>query len=153
MVAVALLALFSSAVKAANCSLAVPSPYAFGAYDTINNLDIAIDYTVTCTKTASGSEPVNVTVTFSSGSGTYATRTMSNGVSTLNYNLFKDAARTQIRGDGTSGTVTGAASFTLTNSQPTQSASGTIYGRIFGGQDVTAGNYSTTGPITVTMTY
>jgi spore coat protein U-like protein len=139
---------------AANCSLSVPSPYAFGAYDTINNLDIAIDYSVTCTKTSGGgSESVNVVVTFSPGSGSFAVRTMSNGVSTLNYNLYKDAARTQIRGDGTAGTVIGTASFTLTNARPTQSGSGTIYGRIFGGQNVTAGSYSTTLPITVTMTF
>ena len=144
---------FAGGADAANCNLAVPNPFAFGAYDTISNLDIAVDFTVSCTKTAAGTENVNVVVTFSSGSGTFATRTMSNGVSTLNYNLYKDAARTQVRGDGSGTTVTGTANFTLTNAQPSASAAGTIYGRVFGGQDVSAGNYSTTTPITVTMTF
>ena len=147
------LLIFAGSAHAANCNIAVPNPFAFGAYDTINDLDIAVDFTVSCTKTASGTENVNVVVTFSPGSGTFVTRTMSNGVSTLNYNLYKDAARTQVRGDGSGATVTGTASFTLTNAQPSGSASGTIYGRAFGGQNVTAGNYSTTTSITVTMTF
>jgi spore coat protein U-like protein len=138
---------------AADCNLSVPSPYNFGSYDTINNLDIAIDYTVSCSRTVGTIETVNVVVAFSPGSGTYAARTMSNGTNTLNYNLYKDAARTQVRGDGTGGTVTGTATFVLTNSQPTQSAAGTIFGRIFGGQNVSAGTYVTTTPITVTMTF
>jgi spore coat protein U-like protein len=147
------LLIFAASADAANCNLAVPNPFAFGAYNTINNLDIAVDFTVSCSKTTSGTENVNVVVSFSSGSGTFVTRTMSNGISTLNYNLYKDPARTQVRGDGSGATATGTASFTLTNAQPSGSASGTIYGRVFGGQDVTAGNYSTTAPITVTMTF
>ena len=143
----------AAGAQAADCTVNVPSPYHFGSYDTLNDLDIAIDYTVTCSRTTQGVEVVNVVVTFSPGSGTYAQRTMSNGSSTLTYNLYKDAARTQIRGDGTAGTVTGTARFVLNAPQSTQSASGTIYGRIFGGQNVTPGTYSTTIPITVTMTF
>jgi spore coat protein U-like protein len=147
------LLLLQTGAYAANCNISVPTPYAFGAYDTINNRDIAVDYSVTCTKTSAGaSETVNVVVTFSVGSGTYAARTMSSGVDTLIYNIYKDAARTQIRGDGTSGTVTGTATLTMTGTTPS-TATGTIYGRVFGGQDVPAGNYATTTPITVTLTF
>ena len=76
---------------------------------------------------------------------------MLSGTNKLNYNLFYDAAYTQIRGDGTGGSTTGGASFTLTKADPTQSTTSTIYGRIPSGQDVAAGSYTDT--IIVTVTY
>ena len=40
------------------------------------------------------------------GSGSYATRKMSNGTDTLSYNLYTDAGHTIIWGDGSGGTST-----------------------------------------------
>ena len=46
----------------------------------------------------------NIQVTLSKGSSsTYTTRTLKNGTNALNYNLYRDSARTQILGDGTGG--------------------------------------------------
>ena len=54
---------------------------------------------------------VNYTVTLSSGlSGNQLERRMYQGAGSLRYNLFRDAARTQVFGDGTSGTATVAGS-------------------------------------------
>jgi len=77
---------------------------------------------------------------------------MKSGTNTLSYNLYFDAAFTQIRGDGTGGSQVGGGTLTLTPSSRTQSVpASTIYGRIPAGQDVAAGNYSDT--IIVTVTY
>ena len=76
---------------------------------------------------------------------------MLSGANPLNYNLYFDAAYTQVRGDGTGGSQTGGANFTLSNSNKTDSTTSTIYGRAPALQDVAAGTYSDT--ITVTITY
>jgi len=65
------------------------------------------------------------------------------GGSTLNYNLYRDSARTEVWGDGTSSTYT-------------QSGSGTggenhfiVYGRIPEGQNVSVGSYSDSLAVTI----
>lgn len=86
---------------------------------------------------------VRATVTLSAGAGTYATRQMSFGADRLNYNLYRDAARTQIWGDGT------APSTVLTNAR--RRTTYTIYGRIPVAQYPRAGGYSDT--ITLSVIY
>jgi spore coat protein U-like protein len=126
----------------------------FGIY---NPLSAAPTYAngqvqVSCTLLSGGATTVNLVSSYSTGaSGNYVTRTMPSGANKLNYNLYFDAAYTQVRGDGTGGSQTGGASLALTPGAPTQTASGTIYGRIPAGQDVAAGNYADT--IVVTITY
>jgi spore coat protein U-like protein len=106
---------------------------------------------VSCTSTNNGTTTVNVTANYSTGSsGSYATRTLRSGSNVLNYNLYFDAAYTQVRGDGTGGTQAGSATLSLGRNQ-TASASGVLYGRAPAGQDVAPGLYSDT--ITVTVTY
>jgi spore coat protein U-like protein len=82
----------------------------------------------------------NISVALSPGnSGTFATRTMRKGAETLPYNLFRDAARTTVWGDGTAGTGL------YTNTWPVgQTIVLTIYGRIFAGADVSPGSYTDT---------
>jgi spore coat protein U-like protein len=46
-----------------------------------------------------------LTVSLSSGTGSFALRTMRRGTSVLRYNLFSDSAATQIWGDGTGGST------------------------------------------------
>lgn len=86
-----------------------------------------------------------VTVTLSTGAGTFAQRqmTIAGFPDRLNYNLYQDAARTIIWGDGT---------------PPSQSDRNdrenrfyTIYGRIPAGQWVAAGTYRDT--IIITLNY
>jgi spore coat protein U-like protein len=82
-------------------------------------------------------------VSLSTGAGTYAQRQMVMGAERLNYNLYRDAARTQIWGDGT------APSVFLNRAR--RNTTYTIYGRAPAGQWVAAGNYTDT--ITITLLY
>lgn len=132
------------------CSCTVSAtPVSFGNYDPIGsaNLDSTGEVTVDCTLLVALAG--SYTVDFSTGtSGSYATRTMKNGVTDLQYNLYTDAAHTQIWGNNTGGSsrvtriFSGLLSLQLRN---------TVYGRVFGSQNVPAGTYSDT--IVVTVTY
>jgi spore coat protein U-like protein len=68
---------------------------------------------------------------------------MSTGSDQLNYNLFVDASRVVVWGDGSGGSSTVA----LTAA----AADIPVYGRVPGGQNVPAGSYIDT--IVVTVTY
>ena len=141
------------AVAAVSCSVTATGP-AFGVYSPLNATPTYANSTVqvTCTLLSGGATTVTLVSSYSTGaSGTYAMRTMLSGANTLNYNLFYDAAYTQIRGNGTGGSQTGGATLNLSPGTPTLSASGTIYGRIPARQDVAAGTYTDT--IVVTITY
>jgi spore coat protein U-like protein len=132
------------------CSCTVTATgISFGNYvpvDAANN-DSAGSVRVRCTLlVALGG---SYTVDFSTGSsGSYAQRTLRNGPSVLTYNLYTNAARSQILGDGSGG-----------SSQITQNFSAllaidqtiSVYGRISGGQNVPPGSYSDI--IIVTVTY
>lgn len=87
------------------------------------------------------------------GSGSYGPREMSQGSSTLQYNIYTDPTRLLIWGDGiASGTLTvsGVLSFPALFGG-TQSADHQAYGRIFAGQVVDSGSYTDT--LTVTLSY
>lgn len=89
------------------------------------------------------------TVDLSTGaSGSYAARTLRNGANNLSYNLYTDAARAQLWGNGTGGSnrvVQNFAGLLLVD------RSYTVYGRIPARQNVRPGSYSDT--IIVTVTY
>ncbi len=76
-------------------------------------------------------------------SGTALTRRMYNGSSSLRYNLFTDPTRTQIFGDGSSGT-----SF-VNNTCALLCTPVPVYGRLYGSQGGTAGAYSDAVTVTV----
>ncbi len=87
------------------------------------------------------------TIELSKGaSATYAQRTLANGASILNYNVYTTNARNQIWGDGTGGSqsVTNNFSALLGIDQTTN-----IYGRIPAGQNAAAGPYSDVLIVTV----
>ncbi len=83
------------------------------------------------------------------GSGTYTNRRLLGPVNTLNYNLYKDASRTIILGNGTGGTQTITDGYLLSLTPLTRTY--TIYGRIPANQNVRTGSYSDS--ILVTVTY
>jgi len=83
-------------------------------------------------------------------SGTYNPRRMSNGSSNLNYNLYTNAARTIIWGNGTGGT-SGAVLTTQSTFLIWRTYARTVYGRIPASQNVSAGTYGDTLIITVTF--
>jgi spore coat protein U-like protein len=143
----------NGAYAAATCTAAATGP-AFGVYNPLNASPALANGTVsvTCTWIGGGSTTVNVVSSYSTGnSGSYATRYMLSGVNRLNYNLYYDAAFTQIRGDGTGGSQTGGATLTVTRNSRTASASSVVYGRIPAGQNALPGSYLDT--ITMTVTY
>lgn len=125
---------------------------AFGAYSAINSVDVDsnADITVNC----SGNDNIlirAVTEISTGSSGSFNPRTMQNGVSTLNYNIYVNANYNRIWGDGTGGTRTRRIRCNLRGPPTTCTGSRTMYGRIPAGQNVPAGNYADT--LIVTITY
>lgn len=124
----------------ANCTVST-SGLNFGTYDVFSSVndDITATITVNCTKNKSYS------IALSSGSGTFASRTLKTTGGVLAYNLFLDATHLTIWGDGSSGTGTFSGMGTGVNI-------GTpVYGRIPARQNVRVGSYSDL--ITVTVTF
>ncbi|MBK6351184.1 MAG: spore coat protein U domain-containing protein [Proteobacteria bacterium] len=77
-------------------------------------------------------DPFSINYTLSPAAaraGSYASRRMNAGTARLNYNLYRDAARAQVWGDGTNstGTVAGTANFVWF--QTSQTGNHTVYGR------------------------
>jgi spore coat protein U-like protein len=138
----------SSSVFAAQpngCSLG-GAAMAFGSYDptVATPLDSLGSLVYRCSQ-----KDHNIMITLSQGSGTaFATRRMVQGSDQLFYNLYLDAARTVIWGDGTGGTQ----AFIVRNPQGNnQDLTVPIFGRIPPVQNVGVGSYSDT--ITVTLTF
>jgi spore coat protein U-like protein len=138
---------------AVTCTVSATGP-AFGIYNPLTTSPTLANGQVSasCTLTGTTTTTVSLVSSYSAGSsGTYAARTMLSGVNALSYNLYYDAAFSQVRGDGTGGSQTGGASFTLTRTAPTQTTTSVIYGRIPALQDVAAG--SSLDTIVFTVTY
>jgi spore coat protein U-like protein len=126
------------------------SGVAFGNYDAISDqhVDILGTITVTCTGTAGDS--VSLDLALSAGNGTYSNRQMTDGTHNMLYNLYKDASRSQVWGDGTGGTGTVTDSFTMASTVEVKNY--TVYGRIFGSQNqLVVQSYSDS--VVVTLNY
>lgn len=136
----------------ASCSITSPT-LDFGSYDPLFGTadDSTAVIQVSCVRTVSPSETANYTLTSSVGNGTsYATRYMLKGVEHLTYNVYRNTGRSQIWGNGASGSFTITGSFTL-NNNTTRNRNHTLYGRIPALQDITAGTYNDTLVTTVTF--
>ncbi len=146
----------SVAMAAVDCS-ASATGVAFGAYDPLlsTNDDSTGSITVTCTYIAPGGVTVvNYTVVLSTGgNGSFAPRRMSAGASRLDYNLYRDAARTQVWGNATGGTsiISGTIRVGPGVGNGTRSNTHTVYGRIPALQDADTGNF--TDSILLTLTF
>jgi spore coat protein U-like protein len=137
---VALTAAGTAMAAPVSCSVSTTA-VAFGTYDPHSGT--ATDGVGSITLSCDKNNAPTMTVGISTGqSGGYATRRMSAGAWTLNYNLYTSATRTTVWGDGSGGT-----------SAPTPPGPGTytIYGRIAPLQNVGAGSYSDS--VSVTITY
>lgn len=154
--ALGLLVAPATALAALDCSISTTG-VAFGVYDpTLTTPDDSTgSVDVTCWYTGpGGADQTNYTVALSTGSGgTYVPRRLSAGASLLNYNLFRDAGRSQVWGNGTAGTaiVTGSIKVGPGAGNNTRTANHPVYGRIPAQQDPDTGNYSDT--IVVTLTF
>jgi spore coat protein U-like protein len=132
-----------SATVTANCTVST-SALAFGNVNTLSgsNVDSIGAISVTCTNDTDWSAAAGI----GGGSGaSFASRRMSFGANLLSYNLFTDAARSSVWGDGTGST----AAIGGTGTGLVQNVA--IYGRVGSGQtSVPAGNYADTVAVTVT---
>jgi len=96
--------LFSRVARAGNCNFSTaPSTLDFGTYQPFSStpLQQLMSFTVNCVP------PETVTVQFSTGtSGSYNPRQMAFGADRLSYNIYRNAGRTEILGNGSGGTFT-----------------------------------------------
>jgi spore coat protein U-like protein len=118
----------------------------FGIYTplTTTHVDVMGQVNLRCQ-----AQPGSFTVTISTGvSGDHTLRTMLSATADiLNYNLYRDASRTQIWGDGSPPT------FTVSGVRPNRGRPTTynypIYGRVFANQAPNAGIYNDDPLVTV----
>lgn len=138
----------------APCSIASTQSVAFGSYDPLLASPVLSQGTITIECSAGllgliGSENFDISLG-TGGAGSYSPRAMSEvGGDVLTYNLYRDTARTEVWGDGTSGTfivndtIGGLLTIgTIAEDYP-------VYARLPAMQDVTAATY--TDVITVTL--
>jgi spore coat protein U-like protein len=130
-----------------SCTVAVTG-VTFGVYTPLQTtpLDINGAINIACTGVTGNN---GITIDLSTGaSNSYApTRWLVSGTYTLGYNLYFDAAYTQVWGNGTGGSVEGGASIKRNSPK----ASLPVYGVIAAGQDPAPGSYS--DALTVTVNY
>lgn len=135
---------------ALTCSLSAVAT-SFGTYNPFSAvpLDSAGSVTVTCENLVS--LLVSYSVQLSPGSsGSYLPRSLSGPGYQLDYNLYTDAARSSVWGDGSGATATINDGYLLGALLPVV-RSYTVYGRMPAGQNVAPGSYGDT--ITVTINY
>lgn len=143
----ALLCLLLAGSAEAACSVSATGVN-FGAYDVF--VATPYDSTGTVTVKCDQAPPVDITIAIgpSGTSGGFIPRQMRSASSPdrLNYNLFVNAGRSTVWGDGAAGTST----VFLKNVKKNRPAVTTIYGRVPPGQDVSVGSYSDTLTVTIT---
>jgi spore coat protein U-like protein len=126
-----------------NCTIST-SPLNFGSVDTLSAspVDGSGGITVICTNLTGWTASANI----GGGSGaSFGSRRMSQGSDLLTYNLYTNASRTTVWGDGTGSTST------IGNTGTGSVQSVTVYGRIPGGQSsAPAGGYADIVAVTVT---
>jgi spore coat protein U-like protein len=130
--------------EAAKCSVSATA-VVFGTYNVFNTAPV--DSTGTIVYECNGGAR-NVMIAITKGlSSTFAPRELASGTERLAYNLFRDAARTNIWGDFSGG----SSAYIDANPPNKQDITLTVYGRIPSGQDVRAGSYADT--VTVVVNY
>ena len=117
----------------------------FGTYNPASAT--ALTGTSTISVYCTSGSPYTTALNVGSGGGTFATRTLLNGSNTLDFNLYRDSAYTQVWGDGSGSTYTVAG----TGSGLLTANTITVYGQIPISQDKPVGAY--TSLITVTVSY
>lgn len=141
LLAVALLLVCSPGALAKNCRIVTVQPISFGSYDPMlsGNLDTTGTLSIRCSNNTN-----NVSIKLDAGmGGSFNPRTMQGPADQLAYNLYTDASRVTVWGDGTSGT-----DFVLFPVL-SHTVSVPIYARTPPGQSVGVGAYADTVVVTV----
>jgi spore coat protein U-like protein len=127
---------------ALTCAIAT-TPLAFGSYDPIlANSTSPLDSLGMVRYDCTGSNPTILTIMLSAGTGSgFNPRRLFSGSNALSYNLYLDAGRTTVWGDGTGGTsfVAGTKKKDDVN----------VFGRVFAGQDPAVGSYANSIVVTI----
>jgi len=134
----------------ADCTVSAVST-SFGSYDPLGAVavDGAGSVSVSCQFLIG--VLVGYTIQLSTGSGgSYAPRSLSGTGYPLNYNLYTNAGRTSVWGDGSAGTATVSDGYLISVLVPVV-RNYTVYGRLPAGQNVPPGSYADT--IVVTVNY
>lgn len=143
---IGVLAAVPGTVAAGTCSITSVSPVVFGAYDVFDPdpVDSTGAITIECSDVGVA-DTVRLELDGGAASG-FAPRTLIGGAVGLAYNLYLDAGRSAVWGDGTGGSAPYG---------PLRPDEGTttipVYGRVPAGQDVPAGAYADT--VTVTLQF
>lgn len=149
--ALALATLSGTAHAIADCTVSATG-VAFGSY-TFNNptpTDAAGNVQVSCSLIGLLSLIVSYDILLSTGgSGSYAPRKMVNGANELQYNLYTNAGRSVVWGNGTAGTSIVSDGYLLGIGTTVRNYP--VYGRLPASQNTLAGAYVDT--ITVTVNY
>jgi spore coat protein U-like protein len=143
-------------LHAANCTVSSVGVN-FATYNPLAGTpdDSTGQVSITCTMVGNG-KPESVAYSIELGMGnasSYSPRRLVSGSNALLYNLFRDAGRSQVWGNGLGST------YTVTDSvlvgpgvgNGTRSNTYTIYGRVPAGQDPDPGSYSDTIVITLSF--
>ncbi|MFO0749335.1 MAG: spore coat U domain-containing protein [Myxococcota bacterium] len=152
--AVALAALLAVALAArraeatTSCAILSVDDVELGEYDPLFGVEVDSTGGITfeCEDVGPG-DSVVIAIDRGSGASGFSPRQLLSGAHRLAYNLYMDAARMLVWGDGSAGT-NAYGPVTPPSGQPLQVP---IYGRIAGGQNVPVGSYRDT--LTVTLVY
>ncbi len=130
----------SATMAQRRCWVETLTPVSFGNYDPVQTSDL--DATGQFRFHCAGNYSAIVSIDAGTG-GSFAPRTMQGPVNQLGYNLYLDASRTTVWGDGTGGTS--VASYNNVRTWTTVP----VYGRVPFGQSVGSGAYTDTVVITI----
>lgn len=146
----------TAALASFSCSVAA-NGVSFGGYDPLAAApdDSAGRVEVTCSNTpGTGVDQVAYTIALSpGGGGDFAPRHLQSGGARLAYNLYRDAGRSQVWGNGNAGTSIESGQLRVGPGagNSTRSRTHDVFGRIPAQQDAAAGVYADTIVITVTF--
>jgi spore coat protein U-like protein len=136
---------FTVQATIASACLVTATTLNFGTYGPTSST--ALTGTSTVSINCTSGSPYTAELNVGSGGGSFTGRTLLNGINTLTYNLYRDAAYSQVWGDGSGSTYTVAG----TGSGLLTANTVTVYGQIPISQDKPVGAYSSL--ITVTISY
>lgn len=127
------------------CSMGSATAVAFGSYDIFSGSPVDSTGTISYLCSDVGAADSIIIHLSRGSSATYSPRTLVSGLYELSYNLYLEASRSSIWGDGTSGTSEYGPFIPLDG----VSTDVTIYGRIPAGQNAHVGTYSDTVVVTL----